>query len=40
MVFRSGQLVDMLAYFKKFPKEMCSECIMGINGFFYLIFSN
>lgn len=28
----------MLVYFKKFPKEMCLECIMGIKMFLYLIF--
>lgn len=28
----------MLVCFKKVPKEMCSEYIMGRNGVFYLIF--
>lgn len=32
MGFLPGRLRAMLAYFKKFPKEMCLECIVGIKG--------
>lgn len=38
MVFISGKLKDILVYFKKVPKWMCSEYLTGINGLLYLIF--
>lgn len=38
MVFLSGPFKDVLVYFKEVPKWMCSESMMGINGFLDLIF--
>lgn len=37
MVFISGKLKDIFVYFKKVPKWMCSEYLMGVNRLLYLI---